>query len=121
MAIKTKKKARAEKVRVQWKGRGKRDQLATADRMTWFSTDGRYKVEEHKNRPGGLKTAYYALGLFGENFHILGIRTTRVAAEKLCQKDHDTREKTRESERPRVSGDAVQGRQPARRKRSGKN
>lgn len=92
---------------IAWK-RGKKDKLATCDRTTWESKDGQFRIEAHVQRLGGLRNAYYAFGLFGENFQILGIKTKQETAEKLCIAEAIRRERVSESPQ----------RKPARRKRA---
>jgi hypothetical protein len=71
--------------------RGVVDTLPTCVRKTWLSICGKYKVEEHAKRVGGLPNLYYALALPGDAtqvFAIIGTHRKRSIAEETCRQHY---------------------------------
>ncbi len=78
----------APKAELKFK-RGVVDTLSTCVRKTWTSVCGKYKVEEHSKRVGGLPNLYYALALpcdATQPFAIIGTHSKRHIAEETCRK-----------------------------------
>lgn len=83
---------------LSWK-RGVSSRSAFADRMTWHSKCGRYKVAEFSNRPGGESDIYYAVAIRVREGcrveEIIGRKKRRDLAKSCCEKDNRLMEKFR--------------------------
>lgn len=70
---------------LEWK-RAKRDETDVAERRTWESRCGLYKVQESVGKLIDMGTRYYAMGTDRYGWRIISQHRKRTPAETACEK-----------------------------------